>query len=116
MNIGSTNATCTPFTSCTPDGEMVPMKRMSSNPYALNSGQLGGLASSSFVQLAQGVQTDASVGINSIYINKTSTGNFVDFQSSGIDVFTLTNGGDITYGANANHTLSVATAAASVAG
>jgi len=116
MNIGSTNATCTPFTSCTPDGEMVPMKRLSSNPYALNAGQLGGVASSGFVQLAQGVQTDASVGVNSIYINKTSTGNFVDFQSSSIDVFTLTNGGDISYGANANHTLSVATAAASVAG
>ncbi|MDB5167068.1 MAG: exported protein of unknown function [Candidatus Saccharibacteria bacterium] len=116
MNIGSTNATCTPFTSCTPDGEMVPMKRMSSSPYALNSGLLGGLASTNFLQLAQGVQTDASTNTNSIYINKTSTGNFLDFQSAGVDVITVANAGDITYGANANHTLSVATAAINVAG
>lgn len=116
MNIGSTNASCTPFTSCTPDGEMLPMKRLSSTPYALNSGLLGGLTSAQFLQIAQGVQTDSSVGVNSIYLNKTSTGNFIGFQSSGVDVFTLTNSGDITYGANANHTLSVATASASVAG
>lgn len=116
MNIGSTNTSCTPFTSCTPDGEMLPMKRLSSTPYALNSGLLGGLTSAQFLQIAQGVQTDSSVGVNSIYLNKTSTGNFIGFQSSGVDVFTLTNAGDITYGANANHTLSVATAAASVAG
>ncbi|CAN5411276.1 hypothetical protein BH10PAT4_BH10PAT4_0820 [soil metagenome] len=116
MNIGNTNVSCTPFSSCSPDGEMLPMKRLSSSPYALNSGQLGGLSSTQFLQIAQGVQTDASVGVNSIYVNKTNTGNFVGFQSAGVDVFTLTNAGDITLGANANHTLSVATASASVVG
>ena len=116
MNIGSTNATCTPFTSCTPDGEMIPMKRMSSSPYALNSGLLGGLASTNFLQLAQGVQTDASVGVSSIFVNKTNTGNLVQLQSGAVDVFTVANSGDLTFGANANHNLSVATAAASTAG
>jgi hypothetical protein len=116
INIGSTNTSCTLFTSCTPDGEMVPMKRMSASPYALNSGLLGGLSSAQFLQIAQGVQTDASVGINSIYLNKTSTGNFIDFQASAVDVFTITNSGDISLGANANHSLSVATAAAGISG
>lgn len=116
MNIGSTNATCTPFTSCTPDGEMVPMKRMSSTPYSLNSGMLGGLTSAQFLQFAQGVQTDAATNSNSIFINKTSTGNFMSLQSSGSDAFSINNTGDITFGANANHTLSVAASAAGVAG
>jgi hypothetical protein len=116
MNIASTNATCTPFSACSPDGEMLPMKRLSSTPYSLNSGLLGGLASTQFLQLAQGVQTDASTNTTSIFINKTSTGNFIDLQSSGVGVLSVTNAGDMTFGANANHTLSVATAAASVAG
>jgi hypothetical protein len=116
MNIGNTNVSCTPFTSCSPDGEMIPMKRLSATPYSLNSGLLNGLTSSNFVQLAQGVQTDASVGVTSIAINKTSTGNFIGLQSAGTDVFTVTNAGDVAFGANTDHTLSVTTSAASVAG
>jgi len=116
MNIGNTNATCTPFTSCAPDGEMVPMKRMTATPYALNSGLLNGLTSSNFVQLAQGVQTDASSGPSSIFINKTNTGNLLQLQSSGADAFTVSNAGDLTFGAAADHTISIATAAASTAG
>jgi len=116
LNIAGTNASCTPFSSCSPDGEMIPMKRLSSSPYALNSGLLGGLASNQFVQLAQGLQTDASTNTNSIYINKTSTGNLVDLQSGGSDAFVLNNSGDLSFGANVNHTLSVATAGAGIAG
>lgn len=116
MNIGNTNATCTPFASCAPDGEMVPMKRMTATPYALNSGMLNGLASSNFVQLAQGVQTDATVGQSSIFINKTVAGNLLQLQSSGADAFTVSNAGDLVFGAAANHTISIATAAAATAG
>ncbi len=116
VNIGSTDASCTPFSSCTPDGEMIPMKRMSSTTYALNSGQLGGLTSTNFVQIAQGVQTDASTNTNSIYINKTGTGNLITLQSSGSDAFTVSNSGDLSFGANANHTLSVATAGTNTVG
>jgi hypothetical protein len=111
MNIAGTNASCTPFSSCSPDGEMVPMKRLSATPYSLNSGLLGGLSSAQFLQLAQGVQTDASTNSNSIYINKTSTGNLIALQSNGSDAFTITNSGDATFGANADHTLSIATTA-----
>lgn len=117
VNIGNTNGSCTPFSSCSPDGEMIPMKRLSANPYALNAGQLGGLTSSQYVQLARGLQSEAGNSTNSIDINKTGTGgNFIRLQASGSDAFTLNNSGDIAFGANANHTISVATAGASAAG
>lgn len=116
MNIGNTNATCTPFSTCAPDGEMVPMKRLSATPYALNSNRLGGKTSANFLQLAQGIQTDASSGISSISVNKTGTGDLVTLQSSGSDAFRITNSGDITFGANANHSISVATSGAATAG
>ena len=38
MNIGGTGTSCTPFSSCSPDGEMLPMKRLTSTPYSINSG------------------------------------------------------------------------------
>lgn len=116
MNIGNVNVSCTPFASCSPDGEMTPMKRLSSSPYALNSGLLGGLSSAQFLQIAQGVQTDTSTNTNSIYINKTSTGNLIALQSNGNDAFTINNSGDINFGSNANHIISVTTAGAGVAG
>jgi len=116
INIANTNASCTPFTSCSPDGEMVPMKRLSATPYSLNSGLLGGLTSAQFLQLAQGVQTDASTNTNSIYINKTGTGNIINLQAGGTDAFMVSNVGDLSFGNNANHTISVTTAAADTAG
>lgn len=57
MNIGSTNASCASFASCTPDGEMTPMKRLSSTPYAMNAGKLGGLTSAGFIQNTTTAQT-----------------------------------------------------------
>ena len=116
MNIAGINPTCTPFANCSPDGEMIPMKRLSANVYALNAGQLGGKTSAQFLQLAQGVQTDASTNTTSVFINKTSTGNFFQLQSSATDVFTITNPGDIEFGGNANHSITVATAGAATAG
>lgn len=117
VNIGSTNTSCTPFTSCTPDGEMVPMKRLSTSPYALNSKLFNGLSSGSFVQIAQGVQTDASTNTSSIFLNKTgSGGNFLQLQGAGADLFTLNNAGDIAFGSGANHSISIGASAAATAG
>lgn len=116
MNIGNTNTTCTPFTSCSPDGEMTPMKRLSSTPFALNSNLLGGLASAQFVQFAQGVQTDAATNSNSIFLNKTSTGNFLALQSAGTDVFLLDSNGNIAFGSGADHSIKVAEAPAGITG
>lgn len=64
MNIANTNGSCTPFTSCTPDGEMVPMKPLSSTPFSLNSNMLGGLNSSQFIQSTTTPQT-ANIAVQS---------------------------------------------------
>lgn len=50
MNIGNTNVSCTPFSNCGGDGEMVPMKRLSAVPYALNAMQLSGKTAGDFIQ------------------------------------------------------------------
>ena len=115
VDFGNTNATCTPIGSCALDGEMSPFKRLSSSPYAFNSSQLGGLTSAQYLQIGQGMQTDASTA-DGLALNKTAAGNLLHLQSSGVDAFTLSNAGDLSFGANANHTLSVATAATTAAG
>jgi hypothetical protein len=115
MNIAGTSTTCTTFATCSPDGEMTPMKRLSSTAYALNTKLFGGLTTSQFLQLGQGVQADAS-STSSVFINKTNSGNLIQLQSSGINAFTIGNAGDLTFGANANHTLAVAPAGAGVVG
>ena len=112
MNIGNTNATCAPIAACGLDGEMVPMKRLSSSPYAMNAGALGGMTAAQFLQLAQGVQIESGNNTDSISISKTGTGgNFANFQSNGIDALTLTSTGDILFGANNNHSISMASVA-----
>lgn len=116
VTIGNTNTSCAVFSACSPDSEMVPMKRLSSSPYALNSGLLNGITSSGFVQIANGVQTDASLNTNSIFINKTGTGNILNLQSNSVDAFLINNLGDVTLGSNANHTISIANASSEQAG
>ena len=116
MNIGNTNVACTPFASCGPDGEMTPMKRLSSTPFSLNSGLLGGLSSAQFLQLAQGVQNDTALNTSSIYINKTGTGNLLQLQGDGNDVLTVEKAGDVVFGAQTDHSLSVAKSADEVEG
>ena len=116
MNVAGTSTTCSTFSSCTPDGEMLPMQPMTASPFALNAGQLGGLSSTQFVWLGQGLQTDASSN-SSIFINKTGTGNLLELQASGNDAFVLDNSGNVILGNNTTtHSISVATAAASTAG
>ncbi|HEY5152466.1 MAG TPA: hypothetical protein VII55_00670, partial [Candidatus Saccharimonadales bacterium] len=46
MNIGNTNPTCTPFSSCVPDGEMSPRLSIGAVPYAFRAGQLADPANS----------------------------------------------------------------------
>lgn len=118
MNVAGSSVSCTTFGSapCAADGEMLPMKRITATPYALNAGQLGGKTASQFVQLAQGVQTDASSNTSSIHINKTSTGNLVQLQNDGTDVFTVENDGNLTLGNNSDKTISIAQGAEDTAG
>lgn len=90
------------------DAEMTPRVQFTASPYAFNSDRLGGLTSNGFVQLGPGsVQADATTN-SSLYINKTASGNLIQLQSSGADVFTVSGAGDILFGQNANHTIGVA--------
>ncbi|MDB5162442.1 MAG: exported protein of unknown function [Candidatus Saccharibacteria bacterium] len=118
MNIAGAATGCTTFGSgaCVADGEMLPMKRMTATPYALNAGAVNGKTADNFIQLAQGVQTDASTNTSSIFINKTSTGNLIQLQNTATDVFTVNNDGDLKFGNNADHSLSVATSDADTDG
>ena len=52
MNVGSTATTCSTFSTCSPDGEMVPMQPLTSAVYAMNSNQLNGFTASAFGQLS----------------------------------------------------------------
>lgn len=115
MNIAGTGEACTPFANCNPDGEMLPMKRLSATPYSLNSALLGGISSAGYVQMAQGLQTDASSN-TTIHIDKTGSGDLMALQSGGNDAITIANSGSITFGAATDHAIAVATADADTAG
>lgn len=89
------------------DAEMTPRVQFTASPYAFNSDKLGGLASTGFVQLGPStVQADGSTN-STLFVNKTAAGNLVQLQNTAVDVFTITNSGDITFGQNSAHTISV---------
>lgn len=110
INVAGVATTCTTFGTgtCTADGEMLPMKRLTSTPYAMNAGALGGKAAGDFVQLGQGVQSDFTTGMSSIFINKVNSGNLIQLQNGGTDVFTINQGGDLVFGNSSDHNLNVA--------
>jgi len=106
MNVGDATS-CSPFSTCSPDGEMSPFIRLTAAPYALNSDKLGGLQASNFVQLAQGMQTDSSTTNASIAINKTNasgTPNILQLQKSNSDVFVVDNSGAANFYTDTNYT------------
>ena len=118
MNVAGNSATCTTFGSapCGADGEMLPMKRITATPYAINAGAVNGKTADNFIQLAQGVQTDASTNTSSIHINKTGTGNLIQLQNAGNNVFSVTNSGDIEFGSGGNRAIYVGGAPENTAG
>ena len=111
MNVAGKAVGCTTFGSgaCADDGEMLPMKRLTASPYALNAGAVNGKTAAQLLQLAQGVQTDASANTSSIFINKTNTGNLIQLQNTATDIFTVTNSGNVTLGSNDNKSISIDT-------
>lgn len=94
INIGGTSGTPTW------DGEMTPFRRLTSVPYALNAGKLGGLDVDKFLQIApSAVQVDSGT-LDSIYLNKTgASGNILRLQKSGTDMFVMDNDGNVALGA-----------------
>lgn len=120
MNVAGSADNCTTFNSgaCVADGEMNPRQRFTSTPYSLNSGALEGKTASNFVQLSQGVQNDTANNSSSIFINKTGTGgNLLQLQNAGVDALTVTNTGNLLFGASVTpRTISVAESGANTDG
>ncbi len=87
-NIGNTNATCTPFSSCSGDGEMVPMRRLSSVAYALNAATCTSCILQAPTSTAQNTITPSTNSVIGLTVNATSgtaaTG-LVVAQSQGAD-------------------------------
>ncbi|HKX73574.1 MAG TPA: hypothetical protein VJM32_06145 [Candidatus Saccharimonadales bacterium] len=78
------------------DGEMLPFRRLAASPYALNAAKVGGLDITKLVQLGPtAVQVDSG-NLSSININKTGTGNILELERSGADVFLVSNTGGVT--------------------
>ncbi len=112
MNIAGTSAACSTFGSapCLADGEMLPMKNIGAAAYAIAAGSIGGKTASDLLQLAQGVQVDASTNTSSIFINKTGTGgDLIRLQNAGTDVFNVSNNGSLTLGSATDQSISIAT-------
>ena len=107
MNVAGTNAACTPFTGCSPDGEMVPMKRLSATPYALNAGQLEGKTAADFIQNTTAFQT-ANLAIQgaanaSAVVSiaaGSSTGNLLQVGNGSTSGLTISNVGNTTFHGN----------------
>ena len=119
MNVAGSATDCTAFGggTCAADGEMLPMKRMTATPFALNSAQLGGKAAENFIQLAQGVQEDASTNSASIAINRTGgSGDFLQLQRAGDNALRINDGGDIVFGNLSDHLITTATSASGTDG
>lgn len=79
------------------DPEMSPRILFTTSPYAFNSTELGGIDSGGYVQLGQNVaaQIDSSTNA-SVFINKTgASGNILQLQNGGADVFSIANGGSL---------------------
>src|SRR5690606_9072550 len=75
-------------------------------PYAMNASSLGGRTADDFVQLGQGTQTN-STNNPSISINTTGNGDLIQLQRNAEDVFTVDTNGNISFGSNADHTISI---------
>lgn len=108
MNIGGTTQTSV-VTSIPWDGEMSPRIELGAVPYAMSAGSLGGKTAGDFVQLGQGAQTNNSDN-PSIQINTTGSGDLIQLEKNGDDVFSVTNQGDIEFGSGSDHTIAIANA------
>lgn len=121
MNVAGSATACTTYgtSPCAADGEMLPMKKLTAVPFAINAenaNMVGGKTADNFIQIAQGVQTDATSNTASIFLNKTGTGNLIQLQNTAADVFTVTNAGDLMLGSSDNHAIFINTSAANTAG
>lgn len=109
MNIGGTAQVANPE-SIDWDGEMSPRIQLTAVPYALSAGSVGGKTADKLVQLGQGKQSDNS-NQSSIFIDKIGSGNLVQLQASGEDIFTINETGSIVLGSVADQSISISSVA-----
>ena len=109
INIANTDEECSSFDDCDPDGEMLPMKRLTATPYSLNSALLGGIPSSDFVQLGRGVQeVDSSDA--AIHVDQVGSGDLLDLQADGEDILRLDQSGNLEFGGDDDRSIAVRSA------
>ncbi len=77
------------------DGEMSPRIKLTAVPYAFNAGQLGGIASTGFAQLALSAVQGVNSGNTALRLNQIGAGGLVQLQGNGSDVFTIAKTGDL---------------------
>ena len=67
MNVAGSAAACTTFNTapCGADGEMLPMKRITATPYAINAGAVGGKTVDQLIQNTATLQTNANLALQS---------------------------------------------------
>lgn len=101
LNIGNTSS-CTITTNftadCAGDGEMLPMKRLSATPYALNAARLGGLAASDFLQNTASLQTGSLWLSGSVRSDTSLLAPLVDTATAAALGIGTTNATSITIG------------------
>lgn len=117
INIAGSNAACTAFGTapCAADGEMLPMKRLTSTPYAMNAGKLDGIDSSGFIHNTTSQQT-GNFNISGSGIANTLQGNtsviapMFDRADAGTLTIGNVNASTIEIGdSDANHAISIGT-------
>ena len=105
MNIGGTEQEAV-LANIPWDGEMSPRIQLAATPYSMDSGAVGGKKINELTQLGQGVQVDGSNN-SSIFINKTGNAHLLQLQSSGVDIFTLSQNGNITLGSESDKSIAL---------
>lgn len=117
MNVAGSAPDCTVFDdgTCVADGEMLPMKRITATPLALNSARLGGITADGFIQNGTSQQTGnfsiSGTGIAGILQGTTSVlSALFDRADSGALSIGSTNATSVSIGsATASQTISIAT-------
>lgn len=122
MNIAGSSASCTTFGSgaCTADGEMLPMKRITAVPQALNSDKLDGKDSSDFIQNSTTPQTaDFNISgagtVGTLNAATSVSTPSIDRADAGTLSIGNVNASTIEIGTNStNHTINIGTATSGV--
>jgi hypothetical protein len=127
MNVAGSATACTTFGTapCAADGEMLPMKRITATPYAINAGAVGGKTVDQLIQNTPVLQANTNIALQSAtdsdataYIQgrtsqsaanllikqgSSQTGSALDIQaSSGNSLFNIDSSGTLNQAGNAN--------------